>query len=220
MAERALRILTLVTTMAVPAAAHAQSSDATSIWVGIGLSGEHTRFTHPLPRSWIWDIHGTEPALSVRLNVAARRVSVGLEVDMSSSHELEVRTSLAESRNGRTQVFENIQTVHDRFSTVTANVGYSLVEAKNWSTTVRVGIGFTRWYQSFSDVQVPPLPDPPARSSAPTNVRNDVGPSVGIEVGRALGGRWSAFGDFRVTVVGGVSPGFLLRPGVGLRLRL
>lgn len=214
-------ILTLVTAIAVPAAAHAQSTDAPTIRVGVGVSGEHARFTHPLTRPFIWDIHGTEPTLSARVNVATRRVSVGLDVDISRSHELEVRTTnLSVFRNGRTQVFDNILTVRDRFSTVTAHVGYSLAEAEGWTTTVSVGVAFTRSYQSFSDMQVPPLPDPPAGSSAPTNVRNTVGPGVGIEVRRALGGRWSVFGDFRVTALAGQSPGFLLRPGFGLLFRL
>ena len=101
----------------------------------------------------------------------------------------------------------------------TAHVGYSLAEAEGWTTTVSVGVAFTRSYQSLSTVQIPPLPDP-SRNAALTNVRNTVGPGVGIEVRRALGGRWSVFGEFRVTALAGQSPGFLLRPGFGLLFRL
>ena len=184
------------------------------------MSGEHARFTHPLINPFIWDIHGTEPTVSVRLAVARRRVRVGLDVDVSRSHEQVLRTpNLSQFRDGRTQTYENILTVRDRFSTVTAHIGYALVEAEAWTTTVSVGVGFTRSQQSFSNVQVPPLPDP-VLPSDPTNVRNTVGPGVGIEVRRAVGGRWSVFGDFRVTALSGQSPGFLLRPGFGLLFRL
>ena len=213
-------ILTLVTAMTIPAGAHAQSTDAPTVRVGVGVSGEHARFTHPLINPFIWNIHGTEPTLSVRLAVTKRRVSVGLDVDVSRSHELELRTNSSAFRNGQTELVEHVLTVRDRFSTVTAHVGYSLAEAEAFTTTVSVGVGFTRWNQNLSTVQVPPLPDSASRNADVTNIRNTFGPGVGIEVRRALGGRWSVFGDFRVTALSGQSPGFLLRPGFGLLFRL
>ena len=218
MACRPACILTLVTAVAVPAAAQAQAADAPSTWVSVGLSAEHARFSHGPTDSPTDDIGGTQPSLSFGVSrLVTRRVRVGVDIDIGRRHERVLHYEIP--------TLEEILTLRDRFTTFTAHIGYSLASAGSWTTSATIGVSFTRSEHSSTSAFVPPLTPSSDRTRPLTSVLVVVGPAVGLEVSRALGERWSVFGDFRVTAVSGngllFQPrGLLLRPGFGLRLRL
>ena len=228
-------VAVVVATIVVRAhAAYAQSVDAGSTWVGAAFSGEQVRFSHSGLEPGISDIEGTQPTLSLRVSrLATRHVGVGVDLDISRGHERVRHVPLTAYSDGRsqTQTFDDILTLRERFTTATAHLDYSTPELRRWTTTFSVGVSFTRLRHSSSHAFVPPLPFPPPGFTQPTrDVRIAVGPTVGLEVRRALGERWSMFGDFRLMELSGYySPycassrcegGFLLRPGFGIRARL
>ena len=218
----------IVLIVAAPPASFTQSADTASTWVGVAMSGEHARFSHSLVQPGISDIGGTQPTLSLRVTrLVTRHVGFGVDVDISRRHELVKHMPLQSDLGVGSQTFDDILTVHDRFTAMTAHVDYSTTAGK-WTTTFSVGMSFTRARHSLTTEFVPPLPFPPPGFSRPTSdTRISAGPAVGIEVRRAFGERWSLFGDFRVADVSSAQgfitirqQGFLLRPGFGIRLRL
>ena len=217
-------VVALVAVVSVPSAAYAQSAQTPSTWIGVAVSGEHARFSQSFVEPALSHIVGTQPTVSLRVSrLVSHGLGVGLDVDISRSHELVRHFPFPASPDGRAQVSEEVATVRNRFTTFTVRVDYSLGLSDNWTATVTAGASFTRLRSSFRAELVPPSP---SRSSGGlSEVRIDVGPAVGLEVGRALGKRWSLFGDLRVVEVSGQESifkpqGFLIRPGFGFRVRL
>ena len=175
MACRPACILTLVTAVAVPAAAQAQAPDAPSTWVSVGLSAEHARFSHGPTDPPIDDISGTQPSLSFGVSrLVTRRVRVGVDIDIGRRHERVLHYELP--------TLEEILTLRDRFTTFTAHIGYSLASAGSWTTSATVGVSFTRSQHSSTSAFVPPLTASSGRTEPLTAVQVVVGPAVGLEV--------------------------------------
>ena len=148
MACRPACILTLVTAVAVPAAAQAQAAPST--WVSVGLSGEHARFSHGPTDSPSDDIGGTQPSLSFGVSrLVTRHVRVGVDIDIGRRHERELHYELP--------TLEEILTLRDRFTTFTAHIGYSLASAGSWTTSATIGVSFTRSEHSSTSAFVPPF---------------------------------------------------------------